>query len=229
MEHRKRLEIIDDKGNILCPVTSLRQLLRELDKEFDRDPDEDGKAKVLFSKIIEAVLMGTRYPLEMITHIEQRIHTENEINIRRASIIKAYYLMSGGLPEEVLTMALNENTRNVAYVLGRLFAMLDDINKRANNVSGSESAPTFSDKYFASASSAPATVFPRIFGLMKIYYNKIAKSKGKGLAVYLESKVSELMSMLDIEQLPPVLSQAEKSSFYLGYYHQMTDISYKNK
>ena len=89
-------------------------------------------------------------------------------------------------------MALNTESCETAYVLGRLFAVLESIQMDTNP--GIRS--TIRDRYFNSASTAPASVFPIL--------NRLKNSHLKKL-----------------EHFPLRLSLEEQGEFALGYYHQM--------
>ncbi len=79
----------------------------------------------------------------------------------RAAIIKAYLLKNGHQNKEEITMALNENSTNVAYTLGRTFAVLEAIQEEANPGINA----TIKDRYFNSACATPASIFPVLFKL----------------------------------------------------------------
>ncbi len=69
-------------------------------------------------------------------------------------------------------MGLNEESNDVAYVLGRLFSVLESIQLEANP--GIQA--TIRDRYFNSACGTPAAVFPV---LMKLKNSHIKKIDGK--------------------------------------------------
>ncbi len=65
-----------------------------------------------------------------------------------------------------VTVSLDENSTNPAYRLGRLFAVLEDLQRSALNTVNA----TIRDKYFASAPSAPRATFPRLLSLSSNHY-----------------------------------------------------------
>ena len=71
-------------------------------------------------------------------------------------------------------MGLNEESNDVAYVLGRLFSVLESIQTEANP--GIKS--TIRDRYFNSACATPASVFPVLFKLKNSHIKKIERDKG---------------------------------------------------
>ena len=109
-------------------------------------------------------------------------------------------------------MSLNRDTNNVPYCLGRLFAILEKIQKDANG------ATTIKDSYFVSAASMPASIFSTLIRLSKNHLKKI-RAEHEGWAIYYETMISEIMQKFG-ENLPARLTLAEQGSFQLGYYHQ---------
>ena len=90
--------------------------------------------------VYQAVISGGRYPASLYQAVLGRIRAEQDdsdsriykITRGRAAIIKAYLLKNGHQNKEEITMALNENSTNVAYTLGRTSAVLEAIQEEAN-------------------------------------------------------------------------------------------------
>lgn len=108
-------------------------------------------------------------------------------------------------------MALNETSNYTPYVLGRLFAVLERIQQQAK----SGITATIKDRYFNSACSTPAAIFPTLLKLSGSHLKKI----DNGISVYYRRMLGDLMNRLDTE-LPKTLSPEEQGTFILGYYHQ---------
>jgi CRISPR-associated protein Csd1 len=170
---------------------------------------------------MNSILNGAVYPVQLYGAILSRIKVERMINYARAGFIKAYLLRlcrSGNLnlSEDLITMSLNEESSNVPYRLGRLFAVLEKVQGETNKDMGS----TINSKYFSSASSTPAVVFPV---LLKLAQHHIAKSDYG----YVSSKlVEEILS--EVNEFPEFLNLEEQGMFMLGYYHQRKNF-YKKK
>lgn len=73
----------------------------------------------------------------------------------RAAIIKSYLIRNTNWKEGVNFMGLNKSCKDPAYLLGRLFAVLEFVQKDANPGITS----TIRDRYFNSACATPASVF----------------------------------------------------------------------
>ena len=117
-------------------------------------------------------------------------------------------------------MGLNEEANDVAYVLGRVFAVLESIQTDANP----EIKSTIRDRYFNSACATPASVFPVLFKLKNSHIKKIDRGSVAG-KIYYEKLLADLMGKLDVSEknagIPKRLSLEEQGKFMLGYYHQI--------
>ena len=108
-------------------------------------------------------------------------------------------------------MSLNESYSHPAYVLGRLFAMLERAQKAAL---GQNVNATIKDRYFTSACASPASVFPILLRLSQHHLGKAEYGD------YLERQIQVLLGMLEAKPFPTHLSLEEQGVFVLGYYHQ---------
>lgn len=166
--------------------------------------------------VLQAILSGTPYPATLLNGAELRIRAERDITRGRAAILKAYYLRRPhpDCPKEILQMELNEESRNIAYTLGRMFSVYEQIQQAANpNINA-----TIKDKYFNSASATPATIFPLLGNLAQKHLRVIRRDKG-GLAVVLERKLGMLSAVIG-EEYPARLTLPQQGSFQLGYYFE---------
>lgn len=163
--------------------------------------------------VIRAILAGDRYPTSLYTDLLIRIRSEQgKITWGRASIIKAYLIRNYGWKEGVEFVKVNEETRDRAYVLGRLFSVLEAIQEEANPGINT----TIRDRYFNSACTTPASVFPV---LLRLKNSHIRKLDNIGLKVKYEKTLTELMGKLS--EYPSRLTLEEQGMFMLGYYHEV--------
>src|SRR5699024_3859442 len=133
----------------------------------------------------------------------------------RAGIIKAYLIRNGNWKEGEKYMALNEESRDTAYVLGRLFSILEFIQMDANP--GIKA--TIRERYFNSTCAKPASVFPVLVKLKNSHVKKLERDKGSAKAYY-EKLLTEIMDKLG-DRFPARLSLEDQGKFILGYYHQV--------
>lgn len=119
-------------------------------------------------------------------------------------------------------MALNPNSTNQAYLLGRLFAVLE---KAQEDALGSNLNATIKDRYFTSACASPASTFPIILRLSQHHISKSEYGRNT------EWRIREIMDLLEIDNdpFPKRLSLDEQGIFILGYYHQRTNLFTKRE
>lgn len=176
--------------------------------------------------VFKSVLSGSPYPGSLYQAVLGRIRSEQDdkdhgiykITRGRAAIIKAFLLRNANYSEEEITMSLNEDSNQVAYVLGREFAVLEAIQEDANPGLNA----TIKDRYFNAACATPASIFPILF---KLKNSHIRKMGNKAKEVYYEKMLGNLQDKImfgDNGQtaIPKRLSLEEQGLFILGYYHQ---------
>lgn len=209
--HYQRMELIrpswEDRDYL-----GVRQMLYETVNlnSKDKTPISNMAAMVL-----QAILSGGRYPASLYTDTLIRIRAEQgKVTWGRASILKAYLIQNYKWEKGEAYMILNEKSDEAAYVLGRLFAVLESIQLDTNP--GIKS--TIKDRYFNSACAAPASIFPILVKLKNSHIKKLEREKASA-KVYYEKLLTELMGKL--EEFPKRLSLEAQGKFDLGYYHQM--------
>ena len=119
-------------------------------------------------------------------------------------------------------MSLNPACDDPAYVLGRLFSVYEAIQSAANPGINA----TIKDKYFNSAASIPATVFPILGNLAQKHLKKL-KGANMGLCVFYEKQITGIFALLGTG-FPARMPLPQQGSFQLGYYHQ-TQARYQKK
>ncbi|MEE1319270.1 MAG: type I-C CRISPR-associated protein Cas8c/Csd1 [Ruminococcus sp.] len=180
----------------------------------------------LAGNLVYSILTGYKYPATLYNNIIIRIKAEREVSAERdairASVIKSYLIRNYPEYKEVLTVKLNKDCTEQAYVLGRLFALLEEIQSAANpNIN-----TTIKDKYFTSASSTPAVVFPFLIDLAQKHLRKIRNDK-TGYCIAKQKELTELIAIFK-EDFPARMTMQEKGIFQIGYYHQ-TQYRYTKK
>lgn len=188
---------------------------------------------LLAGSVLRAVFSNGPYPAALYSSVINRIRADvddpgrniKRINYVRAAIIKACltrkYLNQTKNPfQEVLIMGLNEQSTNQAYLLGRLFAVLE---KAQQDAIGQANA-SIKDRYFTSACATPGSVFPV---LLRLSQHHISKAKYGYIS---DKRIETIMNLLDVDNdpIPAHLTLDEQGIFVLGYYHQRADF-YKTK
>lgn len=204
--HHARMQIVGSRYTITPPWAMLRETVNL--NTTDKSP-----SPVMAGATTRAIFTGSAYPASLLQATMLRIRAEREITPGRAAILKAYYLKNPNelCPKEVLTVSLNENSTNIPYTLGRLFAVYEDVQESA--IPGINA--TIKDKYFNSAAATPAVIFPILDNLCQKHLRKL----DTGLRISQDKKIGALKDILG-ESYPTRLSLPEQGSFNLGYYHQ---------
>lgn len=218
-EHYKRLDIVKPLW-VEKKYLSVYELLRET-----VNPNSKDKTPIpnMSAMVLQSILSGNRYPASLYTDTVIRIRSEQgNVTWGRASIIKAYLIKNYSWKEGENYMGLEETCNDTAYILGRLFSVLESIQKEANQGINA----TIKDRYFNSACATPASVFPILFKLENSHIKKLEREKGSGSKIFYEKIIGNLMKKLVL--FPRSLSLEEQGKFMLGYYHQ-TQKKYEKK
>lgn len=165
--------------------------------------------------VLKAILADTQYPENLYSNTMIRIRAEQgKVTWGRAAIIKAYLIRNHHLQKEEEFVGLNQETNDTAYILGRMFAVLENIQEEANPGINA----TIRDKYFNSACASPASVFPILMKLKNSHIRKIERQRERK-KIYFENLLTELTGK--ITEFPKRLTLEEQGRFILGYYHQV--------
>ena len=172
----------------------------------------------LMTKLFEAVMYHSRFPAALLETLVRRVKTDRYINDTRAGLIKAYLNRN---EKEEIKLALDKENRDQAYLCGRLFAVLEWLQKRALG----DLNTTIKDKYFASAAAKPATVFPKLLTLAQAHIKKL---DGEGNKVYYNKLIGQIINDIN-DEFPTTLSLVDQGKFIIGYYQQNQDFFVKKE
>ena len=165
----------------------------------------------LMSGLFKSIIYGGPYPVSLLETMVRRVKTDSgneKINVVRVGVIKA--CINRNYPKEELKVALDKTNFNQAYLCGRLFAILEKLQQEASNNSLNR---TIKDAYFASASSKPALVFPKLIRLAQNHLNKVKYPS------FYNKQIGEIIEQLNGE-FPETLFLKEQGKFIVGYYQQ---------
>jgi len=226
--HAAALELSGKPEGYFFP--SIRRLVAETAPPKNGWADEERISPVLAGEMTRAVLGGLPYPRSLLTRVVERIRAEGFANSekrkdwrpamhRRAAIIKA--CLAAGAPgsRKELPVSLKEDHPEVAYQLGRLFAVLE---KTQDEAFGGKLNASIRDRYLGAASGTPSTVFPR---LLRLHAHHLRKIDNVGRRVNLERLVSSICGRVDSTAgFPSHLPIEGQGLFFLGYYQQRQDL-----
>ena len=199
---------------------SLQTLLLSIARyNKDRQKWKENIPPNLGGAVMRSILEGTPYPATLLSSAILRIKAgrlkddriDSLMMYSRCKLIKAF-LNHNLNKERKLTVSLDKENTNVGYRLGRLFAVLEKTQIAAINPE-----KTIREKFYASASTNPVTVFGNLMRLSGYHLSKLDSDK-KGLRIWLEKQIEEIMSGIGV--FPSHLSLEEQGMFAIGYYHQ---------
>jgi CRISPR-associated protein Csd1 len=217
-DHFNNLEMEGSDRDILFP--GVWHLLKETARETkDISP-------VLGGALTRAILTGARYPQNLYQGVLGRVRAEQakkhpstgksvpNVNYLRASILKA--VLHRNHKKEV-PMSLDTERREVSYLLGRLFAVLEKAQLDALGKVNS----TIKDRFFSAASATPASVFPRLLRLSQHHIEKAEYGYTS------DRRISEIME--HINAFPAHMNLQDQGLFAIAYYQQKNALYRKNE
>jgi CRISPR-associated protein Csd1 len=202
--HFNNLEMERNSENDF-PFPSIQDVLRET--VFGKTlRDKDNKiSPVLAGTLTRSILVGARYPQNLFQSVIGRIRADQRINYLRAAILKA--VLQRNYNKEV-PMSLDTERREVSYLLGRLFAVLE---KAQLDALGKVNT-TIKDRFFSAASATPASVFPR---LLRLSQHHIEKAEYGYVS---DRRISKIMEHVDL--FPAHMNLQDQGLFAIAYYQQ---------
>lgn len=191
-------------------------------------PNRDGKAKredvppLLAGELTRAVLTGGRYPYSLLGALIMRLRADHDERAfgARAALIKAVLVRAQRLGQQShheggIPVSLDASNTDPGYLLGRLFAVLENIQRAAL---GKQVNATIRDRFYGAASASPASVFPMLVRNAQHHLGRLRKDKA-GFAVNLEKEIGEVFDRFGTS-FPRSLGIEAQGHFAIGYYHQ---------
>lgn len=166
-------------------------------------------------EMLRAALTGTPLPQSLLFQAVKRNRAEQTITRPRAALIKAVWLSHHPSEEEDHMVQLDPDNPSAAYRCGRLFAVLEQAQRLA--VPGIKA--TIADRFFGTASSAPASVFGRLLRGAQPHLAKLERDR-PGAAFALQRRLEEIQAGIPAAGYPRTLALEDQGLFALGYYHQ---------
>ncbi len=189
-------------------------------KSKEKPPAQVGEA------LMHVALHGGPLPTSLMYSTIQRIRATRTVQPEQVALIKMVLLSQQDTSnvdyKEDMTMAThNEEETNVAYLCGRLLAQLDYIQLKAL---GRVNA-TIVDRFYGTASTAPALVFPRLLKMAMPHLATIrppAQNTSHSYAASLSYPDKELAQLLEKlpSAFPSTLTLEQQGRFALGFFFQ---------
>lgn len=185
--------------------------------------DDQNIAPLLAGATTRAILGGGAYPAMLLECAIRRIRAHDDggqrggdaVSYLRASLIKAYLNRKLRLHNrKEVTVSLDPTRTDPAYRLGRLFAVLEIVQRDALGDPGA----SITDRYYSSASATPAVVFPRLIRLSQHHLGKLDSPH----RISRERLIQDICDGL--AAFPAHLGLEDQGLFALGYYHQKKNV-----
>lgn len=182
-------------------------------------PKADDAANILIGEMMRSILSGSLYPRSLLANTVMRFRSDGNVSGLRVALCKGVLAREQRLgirtSDEEIPVSLDKKSTQPGYLLGRLFAVLEYVQRSAL---GGQVNATIRDRYYGAASATPASIFPVLLRNTQNHVSKLRKERA-GQAVILEKEIREIVSGLP-EQFPRSLKIEDQGRFAIGYYHQ---------
>lgn len=165
--------------------------------------------------LLRAALLGTPVPSGLLFQAVRRNRAEQAVTRPRAALIKLVLSSQETTDKEEYMIQLDPESPSLGYRCGRLLAVLEQAQRLA--IPGIKA--TIVDRFFGTASSAPASVFPRLVRGAQPHLGKLERDR-PGAFFALQRRLEDIHAGIPATGFPRTLSLHEQGLFALGYYHQ---------
>lgn len=228
-EHYQDLHLEPQQGGGLPEIRKLTYATAPIYTKNDKqETDFDKISPQLAGNLARAVFTGQLYPQSVLSQLLMRMRSDGVVSFTRVSLCKAVINREIRLKNQSTTqeipMSLDVEEKNVAYRMGRLFAVLESLQKEAL---GKDINATIRDRYWGAASATPALVFPMLERNMMNHLAKIRKEPkaenrkltGQELANFFDWQIGQIKEGMPTSY-PKNLNLQDQGRFAIGYYHQ---------
>jgi CRISPR-associated protein Csd1 len=161
--------------------------------------------------LFRTALVGTPLPMSMLAQVVRRCRAAHHVTQAQAAVIKLVLCSHQTRAQEDMMVELDLANPDPAYRCGRLLAVLAEVQRRAIGKAA------IVDRFYGTASSAPASVFPRLLRGARPHLAKLERDQ-RAAAFALERRLEEISA--GITAFPTTLTLQEQGLFALGFYHQ---------
>jgi CRISPR-associated protein Csd1 len=176
--------------------------------------------------LLASALLGKPLPPKLLAHVVHRVRADGRLDTERAALIRlALRRRLKSSDREVYLPIINPDNHQPAYLAGRVFAVLEDIQVSAARAEGDD-APnvTFADRYFARAVTSPAVALVAGRRDAQAWLKRMGRSR-PAFAHKARQRLDDLLDRLTkAGGVPHGAVLAEQAAFILGYHQQWTDL-----
>lgn len=181
---------------------------------------------IVGTSLIRCALRGEALPIALLPIVLNRVYAGTKVGDKRvycttpqAALIKMILLSQSDISwittntkeKYQLMKELDKACDDTAYLLGRLFATLEYLQRAALG----DTNATIADRYLRTASTSPASAFPSLMQKADAHLSELRKNK-KGLYAYISDEITEIMQQLKTHEFPYTLTMQEQGQFIIG-------------
>lgn len=172
--------------------------------------------------LLHQALYGGDLPIWLLYQAVRRVRAEQGVTAARAALMKMVLLSQWDQGDKTMSdladmPELTDRERR-AYMCGRLLTIMDEIQREAL---GKNVNATVVDRYYGTASSAPASVFGRLMRGTQANLGKLRRER-EGTYRALDGRLQDILDHLR-PSFPSTLTLREQGLFALGFYHQKAE------
>lgn len=165
--------------------------------------------------LMAAALRGTRPPAYLLAILIHRIRADGHVDLPRAALLRLLLIRAIPAMKETPMDRLTPDTTDPAYLCGRMFAVLEDIQRTAlENIN-----TTIGDKFFGAAMGRPLPVLTMLRKNATGHLRRLRGSKKKAAGIALDRRLDEIAQKFTTE-IPATLDLPGQGRFVLGYHQQ---------
>lgn len=239
-QHYQDLHLEPQFGNGLPEIWKLTYATAPIYTDNGKQKtDADKISPQLAGNLARAIFTGQLYPQSLLSQVLMRMRLDGVVSFTRVALCKAVINRDCRLNQKTtqeIPMSLDIEEKNPAYRMGRLFAVIEEMQKKAL---GEEIKATIRDRYWGAASATPALVFPMLERNMMNHLSKIRKTEsypygkdkkitGQKLANSLDWQIGQIKEGMET-YYPKNLNLQDQGRFAIGYYHQRFTRKIKTK
>jgi CRISPR-associated protein Csd1 len=176
----------------------------------------------IYQALLRAALLARPLPPKLLAHLVHRIRADGRVDTERAALIRLALVRRPGIATpEAYMPTLNAANHHPAYLAGRIFSVLEDIQLSAARAGG-DAAPnvTFADRYFARAVTSPAVALVAGRRDARAWLKRLRRDRPKWAAAA-ERRLDELFDQIAAAGgIPHGVVLADQGAFILGYHQQ---------
>lgn len=162
-------------------------------------------------------LKGNRLSTRILIPLLKQIQVTGTMYPQHAAALKSWLVSQEGNIENERsrwTVTTDKKSKSQAYVLGRLFAVLEKIQQEAIDTKN-----TITTKFFSSASTTPKSVMGLLIRNAQHHLIKLSKDEKKaGIARKYDERLAAIFE--NINDYPNTLDLEGQAEFGMGYYHE---------